>query len=97
MNTSRLGNIGEAKLLWELVKRQIPTYTQFGDSEKVDIIAEFNGKLNKIQVKTSDSLKECKGNTTFLNYEDYLFENIMEKVTCKEQGLPAKQIVPLEE
>ena len=58
MNTSRLGNIGEAKLLWEFVKKQIPVYTQFGDSEKVDIVADFNGKLNRIQVKTSEKVND---------------------------------------
>ena len=60
MNTSRLGNIGEAKVLWEFVKKQIPIYTQFGDTESADIIAQFNGRLNKIQCKTSDSLKDNK-------------------------------------
>ena len=31
----------------------IPIYIPFGDDEKADLVAEFNGKLNKIQVKTS--------------------------------------------
>ena len=31
----------------------IPIYIPFGDDEKADLIAEFDGKLNKIQVKTS--------------------------------------------
>ena len=60
MNTNRLGNLGEARTLWEFVKREVPVYTQFGDTEKVDIIADFNGKLNKVQCKTTDSLKNGK-------------------------------------
>ena len=45
------GNIGEAAILFEFVKRQIPVSIPYGDNERYDLIAEFNGKLNKIQVK----------------------------------------------
>jgi hypothetical protein len=48
MNTKKLGNIGEAKVLCKFVEMQIPVYQAFGDIEKADLIAEFNGKLNKI-------------------------------------------------
>ena len=54
MNSKRLGNIGEIKTIAKLVEMQIPVYQAFGDIEKADLIAEFNGKLNKIQVKTSE-------------------------------------------
>ena len=47
------GNIGEAKVLAKFVEMGIPIYIPFGDDEKADLVAEFNGKLNKIQVKTS--------------------------------------------
>ena len=57
MNTKKLGNIGEAKVLCKFVEMQIPVYQAFGDIEKVDLIAEFNGKLNKIQVKTSEKFE----------------------------------------
>lgn len=53
MNSKRIGNIGEAKVLAKFVEMGIPIYIPFGDDEKVDLVAEFNGKLNKIQVKTS--------------------------------------------
>ncbi len=53
MNTKAIGNIGEAKALCKFVELGIPVYIPFGDNEKADLIAEFNGKLNKIQVKTS--------------------------------------------
>ena len=32
----------------------VPVYIPFGELEYADLIAEFNGKLNKIQVKTSN-------------------------------------------
>lgn len=53
MNTKKIGNIGEAKILCKFVEMGIPIYIPFGDNERADLIAEFNGKLNKIQVKTS--------------------------------------------
>ena len=53
MNSKRIGNIGEAKVIAKFVEMGIPIYIPFGDDEKADLIAEFDGKLNKIQVKTS--------------------------------------------
>lgn len=60
MTTKQIGNIGEAKVLSELVRLGIPVYLPFGDNEKADLIAEFNGKLNKIQVKSSQKIIEDK-------------------------------------
>lgn len=57
MNSKRIGNIGEAKVLAKFVEMGIPIYIPFGDDEKADLVAEFNGKLNKIQVKTSIKYK----------------------------------------
>ena len=53
MNSKNIGNIGEAKTITKFVEYGIPVYIPFGDNERADLIAEFNGKLNKIQVKTS--------------------------------------------
>lgn len=60
MNSKRIGNIGEAKALCKFVELGIPVYLPFGDNEKADLIAEFNGKLNKIQVKTSQKAEDGK-------------------------------------
>lgn len=60
MTTKQIGNIGEAKVLSEFVRLGIPVYLPFGDNEKADLIAEFNGKLNKIQVKSSQKIIEDK-------------------------------------
>lgn len=57
MNTKSIGNIGEAKVLSWFVEHNIPVYLPFGDNERADLIAEFNNKLNKIQVKTSNHIK----------------------------------------
>lgn len=64
VNTKRYGNIGEAMAISLFVKHGIPIAIPFGDNEKYDLIAEFNGKLNKIQVKTSISKAE-NGTVTF--------------------------------
>lgn len=63
MNTKRIGNIGEAKVLAKFVELGIPVYIPFGENESADLIAEFNGKLQKVQVKTSTKYQE--GYTNF--------------------------------
>lgn len=51
MNSKDKGNIGEAIALAEFTKRGIQVSIPFGDNARYDLIAEFNEKLNKIQVK----------------------------------------------
>lgn len=60
MNSKRIGNIGEVKALSKFVELGIPVYIQFGDNETADLVADFNGKLNKIQVKTSSKAEDGK-------------------------------------
>ena len=60
MTTKQMGNIGEAKVLSKFVEMQIPVYIPFGDNEKADLIADFNGKLQRIQVKTCEKAEEGK-------------------------------------
>ena len=59
MNSSQLGNIGEARVLSEFVKLGVPCYLPYGDGNTADLIAEFNGKLNRIQIKTTTSLTKA--------------------------------------
>jgi hypothetical protein len=59
----KIGNIGEAKILCKFVELGIPVYIPFGDNEKADLIADFNGRLNKIQIKTSQ--KSTNGKSVF--------------------------------
>lgn len=60
MDTKRIGNIGEAKVLCKFVELGIPVYLPFGDNERADLIADFNGKLNRIQIKTSVKAEDGK-------------------------------------
>lgn len=51
MNSKDKGNIGEALVLAEFIKRNIQVSIPFGDNARYDLVADFNGKLQKIQVK----------------------------------------------
>lgn len=58
MNTKRKGNIGESRVLYEFVKLGIPVYLPFGNTEKADLVIEIDGRLLKIQVKTSSIIRK---------------------------------------
>ena len=51
-NNKTKGNLSEALALCEFQKYHIPVSIPWGDNERYDMIAEFNGKLNRIQIKT---------------------------------------------
>ena len=57
-NTSAIGNIGQVKTLSKFVELGVPVFTPFGEGYTADLIADFNGKLNRIQVKTTESLHD---------------------------------------
>ena len=54
MNTKEKGDIAETRAIYEFVKRNIPVAIPYGDNQRYDIVAEFNGKLNRIQVKMAN-------------------------------------------
>ena len=56
MDSKRIGNIGEAKVLAKFVELGYAVYLPFGDDEKADLVVDFNGKLNKIQIKSTNTL-----------------------------------------
>lgn len=60
MDTKRLGNLGELKALAKFAEYSIPVYIPFGENEKSDFIAEFNNKLNRIQVKSAEYIQDGK-------------------------------------
>ena len=97
MSTKRIGNIGEAKTLYEFVKHKIPVYIPYGDNEKADLIAEFNDKLNKIQIKTAEKcedgyyivdLRSCKNHKTTPEVYKYTANDIdYFSVVCVERDV----------
>ena len=56
INSKMKGQLSEARALYEFQKRNIPVCIPWGDNERYDMIAEFNGKFNRIQVKTSNEV-----------------------------------------
>ena len=59
MTTNQKGNLGEVRVLSEFVKLGIQCYLPYGDGSGVDLIADFGGKLNRIQIKTSEKLNKA--------------------------------------
>lgn len=85
MNGKNIGDIGEAVVLTEFLKYGIEVFLPYGENTKIDMIAKFNNKLNKIQVKTTSkysgngvyqvklkntSLRADSTVTTFYNEDD---------------------------
>lgn len=58
MNSKDKGNIGEAIAIAKFVELGVQVSIPFGDNARYDLVAEFNGKLNKIQVKYCNQLTE---------------------------------------
>lgn len=52
----KIGTIGEAKTLAKFSEYGIDCYLPFNENTKSDIIADINGKLTRIQIKTSNQI-----------------------------------------
>ena len=63
---------------------QIPVYIPFGDNERADLIAEFNGKLQKIQVKTSEKCEDCKVTFSLVSSTVHRKNGVKHKYTKEE-------------
>ena len=57
-NTMQTGKIGELSIIEKFISHNIPVYTPVVDAYGTDIIADINGTLLKIQVKSSASITE---------------------------------------
>lgn len=53
MHAKQKGNIGELAVGYDLTKNGYNVFTELGDLSKIDLIAEKDNKLYKIQVKAS--------------------------------------------
>ena len=52
------GNIGQSAIVNDLLKKEYTIFLEFGDLSRIDLIAEKNGKLTKIQIKSITANKE---------------------------------------
>lgn len=60
----RVGKVGEYEIVSRFIRRGIPVYIPATEAEESDLIADFGGRLNRIQVKTSNS-RTSSGNVSF--------------------------------
>lgn len=52
MNSKRIGNISEAKILAKCVEKQWVVLLPFGDNERYDLVIDRGGGFERVQVKT---------------------------------------------
>ena len=52
IDTSAIGNIGESRVLFELTRLGIQCYLPYCGTGDIDLVANINGILKKIQIKT---------------------------------------------
>ena len=105
MNSKAKGNIGEGVVLSEFVKRGIQVSIPFGDNARYDLIAEFNGKLNKIQVKYCNKINEagsiicnCISSTNHTTNKHYTtYENDIDYFAFYLVPLDRTILVPIED
>lgn len=65
-NTMRVGKLGELATAKKFLEHGIDVYVPIVDTSRVDMVAEFGGKLQKIQVKASGRLTgSTNGSTQF--------------------------------
>lgn len=57
-NSTIIGNIGEALAIAEFSKRGFTVLIPFGQNVPYDIVVDINGKLYKIQCKTTEKVHE---------------------------------------
>jgi Holliday junction resolvase-like predicted endonuclease len=60
MNTVSIGDIGESLAIAKFTKEGLTVSKPLSNNAKYDLIVEFNNKLYKVQVKTTNSIKEGK-------------------------------------
>lgn len=104
MHTKDKGNIGEAIIISEFVKRDIQVAIPFGDNARYDLIAEFNNKLNKIQIKYCSEIRNtsaivcyCASSTNHTTNKHYTtYENDVDYICCYLQPWDISVIIPIE-
>ena len=58
MNTSEIGNIGQAAVVNKFIQLGVEVYLPFGEGYTADLIAKWDNKLYKIQIKTTENVLE---------------------------------------
>lgn len=104
MNNKTKGELSEARALYEFQKYNIPVCLPWGDNQRYDMIAEFNNKFNRIQVKTSNEeengsikcyCRSSQNHTTNKKCDTY--QNEVDYFVFYNQVYDKIAIVPIEE
>ena len=56
MNTSEIGNIGQSAVVNKFIQLGVEVYLPFGEGYTTDLIAKWDNKLHKIQIKTTENV-----------------------------------------
>lgn len=80
--TKGIGIIGEQILIAEFVKKGITVLTPIGDNSPYDIVIDYNGRFIKVQVKTTEFVKD--GKMVFCTNITNPFKKTSRKYTEKE-------------
>jgi hypothetical protein len=104
MNSKMKGDISEARALFEFLKLGVPVSLPYGDNQRYDMIAEFNGKLNRIQVKTANQeengsiICRCASSTNHTtNKREDVYTNQIDYFVFYNQKRDLIALVPIEE
>lgn len=103
-NPKAKGQLSEARVLYEFQKYGIPVSIPWGDNERYDMIAEFDNKLNRIQIKTSNEEKYgaiicyCRSSMNHTtNKEKRTYKDDVDFIIFVNQTKDILAIVPIEE
>lgn len=97
MNTQGIGNAGLAIVVAEFQKLGIQTYLPFGDGAKADLIADFNGKLQRVQVKSTSIIDTTHFQYTIKTTTHYALKNkYVQDIHYKEEEVDYFAMICLE-
>ena len=104
MNSKDKGNLGQALTLAEFIKYNIPVAIPFGDNNRYDLIADFNGKLNRIQIKYCNQQTEnnsiicpCSSSTNHTTNKHYTtYENDVDYICFYLPRWNKTMIIPID-
>ena len=65
LNSKQIGNITEMQCMLAFMEQGYNVLTPYGDCERYDFVADVNGELLKIQVKTSRPSRHGEGAIVF--------------------------------
>ena len=75
------GGLGISAVCRDLISKGIPVFSEvFCDLSDIDIIAEYEGNLYKIQVKTFSSKNAQKSGINW--YKDFMIPSFLRDYTC---------------